>query len=137
MRRKRLGEDGFITEINVTPFVDVLLILVVIFLVTLPLVKTSNLAVNLPRAALNNDAPMAAPAVIVVKKNGDFLIDNKKAEPPALVAVLKDKQQKGLLSTVVIQSDKDVNYGRVVELIAYLKNNGFEKIGLTVEKPRT
>jgi biopolymer transport protein TolR len=116
-------------EINVTPMVDVMLVLLVIFMVTAPLL-TVGVPVDLPKtkaAAMNNDDK---PLVVSVKKDGSIYLQDTAIEMdslgPRLAAITANKPD----TTVYVRADKDINYGIFAEVLAELQSNGITKIGL-------
>jgi biopolymer transport protein TolR len=116
-------------EINVTPMVDVMLVLLVIFMVTAPLL-TVGVPVDLPKtkaAAMNNDDK---PLVVSVKKDGSIYLQDTVIEMdslgPRLAAIVANKPD----TTVYVRADKDINYGVFAEVLAELQANGITKIGL-------
>jgi len=136
MRRFFAPKKEFISEINVTPFVDVLLILVVILLVTLPvLVNTADVKINLPKTALKDDQATKEPIILSMNTVGEYFYENKKMSTAEILEKLLERKKKGFSGVIVIRSDKDLPYGKVVSFLALLKNNGFDRIGLTIEKP--
>ena len=117
------------SEINVTPMVDVMLVLLVIFMVTAPLL-TVGVPVDLPKtkaAAMNNDDK---PLVVSVKKDGTLWLQDTEIEidslGPRLAAIIANKPD----TTVYVRADKDINYGLFAEVLAELQSNGISKIGL-------
>ncbi|HVZ00116.1 MAG TPA: protein TolR [Dongiaceae bacterium] len=116
-------------EINVTPMVDVMLVLLVIFMVTAPLL-TVGVPVDLPKtkaAAMNNDDK---PLVVSVRKDGTIYLQDTEIDMdslgPRLAAIIGSKPD----TTVYVRADKDINYGVFAEVLAELQSNGITKIGL-------
>ena len=116
-------------DINVTPMVDVMLVLLVIFMVTAPLL-TVGVPVDLPKtkaAAMNNEDK---PLVVSVKKDGSIFLQDTAIEidslGPRLEAIIANKPD----TTVYVRADKDINYGLFAEVLAELQSNGITKIGL-------
>ena len=116
-------------EINVTPMVDVMLVLLVIFMVTAPLL-TVGVPVDLPKtkaAAMNNDDK---PLVVSVKKDGSIYLQDTVIDMdslgPRLSAIIANKPD----TTVYVRADKDINYGIFAEVLGELQANGITKIGL-------
>jgi len=123
-------------DINVTPMVDVMLVLLVIFMVTAPLL-TVGVPVDLPKtkaAAMNNDDK---PLVVSVKKDGTIFLQDTQIEMdslgPRLAAITASKPD----TTVYVRADKDINYGVFAEVLAELQSNGITKIGLVNDSKDT
>jgi biopolymer transport protein TolR len=122
-------------EINVVPYIDVTLVLLIIFMITTPLLQT-GVEVNLPNAEAKTVEPKKDPPIIVsIDKDGQFFIDlgDNKEEPvqeeDVLVrvsAVIRNKPE----TPVFIRGDKNVDYGKVVTIMAALKNAGVPSVGL-------
>jgi biopolymer transport protein TolR len=116
-------------DINVTPMVDVMLVLLVIYMVTAPLL-TVGVPVDLPKtkaAAMNNEDK---PLVVSIKKDGGIYLQDTQIDMeslgPRLAAIVANKPD----TTVYVRGDKDINYGLFAEVLAELQSNGITKIGL-------
>ncbi|MBI1731319.1 MAG: protein TolR [Gammaproteobacteria bacterium] len=128
------------SEINVVPYIDVMLVLLVIFMITAPLL-TQGVSVELPRAAAKPlPAPDREPVVISIDGAGRYFInygDNQDQPVPLetlvnRVAALR-KYQPAI--PVYLKGDRKVDYGRVVELMALLQGSGVEGVGLVTTPP--
>jgi biopolymer transport protein TolR len=125
-------------EINVVPYIDVTLVLLIIFMITAPLIQ-SGVDVDLPQAQAKEIEQTDIPPVIIsIDRQGRYFIDlggqeAEQAEAKELLilvaAVLKNKPE----TQVYIRGDKDVEYGKVVTVMAALKNAGIPKVGLMTE----
>ena len=115
------------SEINVTPFVDVMLVLLIIFMVTAPM--TNPGVVELPKVG-ETLKQQVNPIVISIKKNGKIEIDGKTFKNDALLAHVKKITDKNPKQSVVIAADKKVNYGKVITIMDLLKQNEVGKVGL-------
>lgn len=134
VRRKRMS------EINVVPYIDVMLVLLVIFMVTAPLL-TQGVKVELPQAASQNiETKGQEPLIVSVDKQGRFFLNiGDKPDQPVeannlttrIKAVLRHRQD----NTVYVKGDRNVPYGQVVEVMALLKQSGVEHVGLVTRLP--
>ena len=126
-----------ISDINVTPFVDVLLVLLVIFMITAPLF-TKTIEVQLPQENVRSaDIKDARKFEITVSKKGEYYIRGKKYSQSQLLAFASDWKEKNQNKAVFIRADKNVDYGKVTALMAILKNIGIRHLGLLVENKKS
>lgn len=123
MERRRQS----LSEINVTPFVDVMLVLLIIFMVTAPLLQ-QGIDINLPQASGKELSPSER-IVITIKKNGKIYLNKTAVTLKSLKAGLAKKTNK----EVFLKADKDVPYGNVVTVMGELKEMGIEKLGMVTE----
>lgn len=122
-------------EINVVPYIDVTLVLLIIFMITTPLLQT-GVEVDLPNAKAKLVEPKKDPPIVVsIDKQGQFFIDLGDQQEEAVTeedvlnrvsAVIRNKPE----TPVFIRGDKDVDYGKVVTIMAALKNAGVPSVGL-------
>ncbi|MFZ5905845.1 MAG: protein TolR [Nitrospirota bacterium] len=118
-----------LSEINVTPFVDVMLVLLVIFMVTAPLLQ-QGIDVNLPQAK-GKDLPPEERITLIVKKGGVIYLNDN---PVSLHEMGKKLQAISKLNpNVFLKADKDVPYGFIVEVMGEIKEAGIEKLGMITE----
>ena len=123
MERRRQA----LSEINVTPFVDVMLVLLIIFMVTAPLMQ-QGIDVDLPQAKGKEMSP-AERTIITVKKDGKLYLDKESVTMEALSATLSKNRDRD----VFLKADKDVPYGMVVTVMGELRSIGIEKLGMITE----
>lgn len=118
-----------LSEINVTPFVDVMLVLLVIFMVTAPLLQ-QGVDVNLPKAK-GKDLPPDERISLVIKRDRSIFMNDTP------VSLQEMRQKLGAISrlnpNVFLKADKDVPYGLVVEVMGEIKEAGIEKLGMVTE----
>ncbi len=122
-------ERNVLSEINVTPFVDVMLVLLVIFMVTAPLLQ-QGIDVNLPKAK-GKDLPPEERITLTVKKGGVIYMNDN----PVSLPEMRDKLEavSKLNPNVFLKADKEVPYGFVVEIMGEIKDAGIEKLGMITE----
>lgn len=121
------GEDGMMAELNVTPLVDVMLVLLVIFIVTAPLIVPQSMKVNLPKTQAVAQQDNAKNAQLIVEANGKATLQGRVVNDRELAAELK--QQSGTPHyQLQVSADKAVPYGRVAEIMAIAQANGVTKL---------
>jgi len=117
------------SEINVTPFVDVMLVLLVIFMVTAPLMQ-QGIDVNLPKAKAK-ELPPEERLIITMKADGNIYLNDVPVDMETLKEKLSALSKKN--PEVFLRADRSVSYGFVAELMAEIKDAGIEKLGLVTE----
>jgi biopolymer transport protein TolR len=122
-------DRNVLSEINVTPFVDVMLVLLVIFMVTAPLLQ-QGVDVNLPKAK-GKDLPPEERISIVIKRDRTIYMN----ETPLTIPQMRGKLEaiSKLNPNIFLKADKDVPYGLVVEVMGEIKEAGIEKLGMITE----
>ncbi len=122
-------ERDVLSEINVTPFVDVMLVLLVIFMVTAPLLQ-QGIDVNLPKAK-GKDLPPEERITLIIKRDGVIYMNDEPVSLSEMSRKLKSVSK--LNPNVFLKADKDVPYGFVVEVMGDIKEAGIEKLGMITE----
>ena len=139
MSRRGLGMSGVNAEINVTPMADIMLVLLIIFMITTPLLQT-GITVNLPKARNPLDAPEAdsKDAVIVAlnREGRIYLAKTPVSETELLDALAKKFSGGEINKTIFLKADSAVAYGRVVQIVDSCRRTGVERIGLMAEKEK-
>jgi len=113
-------------EINVTPLVDVMLVLLVIFIVTAPLLVPQSMKVNLPKTVELNKTVQTKNSILAIDSDGNIVFDGKGISDSELATLFREKV--GPNFQVQIQADQAVPYGRVAEIMALAQTNGVTKI---------
>jgi biopolymer transport protein ExbD/biopolymer transport protein TolR len=134
----RLGQprDGApMSDINMTPLIDVMLVLLVIFIITAPLMA-SSLKLELPRsdAAQPTDAP--AFVAVAIDAQGQLFIGDEAVGPEAFAQRVAEAARANPATEVQLRADRSVPYGRVAELIGQVQKAGLNRIGFVAETPR-
>ncbi len=129
-RRKKM-----MSEINVVPYIDVMLVLLVIFMITAPLL-TQGVKVDLPQAAAKPvDSQDRETLMVTVDREGSYYLDDRRIGPDELArkvaAILKARPQ----TPVLIRGDRNVGYGQVVKAMTLLQAAGAPSVGLITETP--
>ena len=126
------GRRGLVAEINVTPLVDVMLVLLIIFMVTAPMM-TQGLEVNLPETTAKALRQKEEPLVISLNKDGEIKLRNVSASSEYLWEQLNAMSEEEKKNPIYLRADKEVPYGNVVVLMADIKRAGFEKLGMITQ----
>ena len=130
-------DDGILSEINITPLVDVMLVLLIIFMITAPMLH-QGIEVALPKADQPN-LPLRKedPVILSVNREGMIYLKERPIHPTKLVEVLTPMLRGRDDETVFLKGDRDVPYGRIVEVLDTLQRGGITKVGMVTEKPET
>lgn len=142
MLRKRAKRELPMSEINVVPYIDVMLVLLVIFMITAPIL-TQGVTVDLPKAASQNLKPAdREPIIVSVNQQGNYFL-NISATPDApiegqalmvrVAAELELVRQANQKINVLVKGDQGVEYGKVVQAMTLLKQAGAEQVGLLTD----
>jgi biopolymer transport protein TolR len=133
-RRRRIRP---MAEINVTPFVDVMLVLLIVFMVTAPLL-TVGVPVDLPKTKAQALSQDREPLTVSLRRDGSIYLQNSRVSDDDLVPKLTAIAANGYDQRIFVRGDKSVDYGRVMEVMAEISAAGFTHIGLVtdVAKPR-
>ncbi|HXH32614.1 MAG TPA: biopolymer transporter ExbD [Bacteriovoracaceae bacterium] len=134
MANKLDNDDEGFNDINITPFVDVVLVLLVIFMVTAPVMIKESLKVNLPKTLTSDFTSKAASIGVAVTKEGQVLLNGKLYGDSELAIELKKISATASETTFLISADTDSRHGDVVRLIDLLKRNNINRFALQVEK---
>jgi biopolymer transport protein TolR len=133
MQHYRDRRRALMSEINVVPYIDVTLVLLVIFMITTPLL-TQGVQVDLPQASARPvDVQDRETLVVTVDRNGRYYLDDRRISPDELrrkvAAILRARPK----TPVMIRGDRNVNYGQVVKAMALLQSAGAPSVGLITE----
>ncbi|MDH4568176.1 TonB system transport protein ExbD [Pseudomonas sp. BN414] len=116
-------------EINVTPFIDVMLVLLIIFMVAAPL-ATVDIKVDLPASTAKPAPRPDKPIYLSIKEDKSLYLDNEQVSEEQLAGVLDKLTKADKEKTIFVRGDKIVEYGRLMEVMDALRNAGYLKIGL-------
>jgi biopolymer transport protein ExbD len=125
--------DGPITAINVTPFVDIILVVLIIFMATAPIIARRAIKVDVPKAAQHERAATEAKDVVYNAKR-ELFIEGKRIEPDALKSLLAAGVKADPDLHVTLSADKTIAYGDIVGVLDLVRAAGVRKIGLEVER---
>jgi biopolymer transport protein TolR len=124
-----------LSEINVTPFVDVMLVLLIVFMVTAPLL-TVGVPVDLPKTKAQPLSQDREPLTVSVRRDGNIYLQNTRVAEDDLVPRLSAIAANGYDQRVFVRGDKAVDYGRVMQVMALISAAGFTHIGLVTDVAR-
>lgn len=124
------SKNGLMAELNVTPLVDVMLVLLVVFMVTVPLIVPQTMKVNLPRTVDLQKDKQVVTSELAVLANGNLIYDGEPITDEQLREKLKSSANKPNYQ-LQVQADKTVQYGRIAEIMAYAQSSGVAKIGFS------
>ncbi len=128
------GRRILVSEINVTPLVDVMLVLLIIFMVTAPMM-TQGLDVNLPETTSKALPQKEEPVTITINKKQEIFLNKIKADQQLLRQQLENLAAKGTNRPIYLNADREVPYGTVVSVMADIKAAGFDKLGM-ITRPK-
>jgi biopolymer transport protein TolR len=134
-RRRGVPRYGAMAEINMTPFIDVMLVLLIIFMVAAPLLA-SGVPVDLPQtkaAPLNIETK---PLAISINENGDLFLMDVPVKAEDLAAALQASAKAGFDERIYVRGSKAVNYGRVAEVMSIITAAGYKKVALVTDQER-
>jgi len=127
------AEDDVIADINITPFVDIILVVLIIFMVTATKIVQSSIKVNLPDAA-TGEATKSTSLGLTLTAGGDLLLDGSPIDPESLKRAIREAKAEDADVVCLIAADQDVSHGRVVWLIDLVKSEGVAKFALNIDK---
>ena len=134
--RRDGGSRRTLSQINVTPFVDVMLVLLIIFMVTAPMME-QGFDVNLPEVeSAPGIASKEEPLVVTIDKKGRISVGQSRVNSsakliPLLQQVMKERKEK----SVLLEADRDVAYGKVMQVMASVKQAGISRVGMVTQPP--
>jgi biopolymer transport protein TolR len=131
-------EDGLdatpMSEINVTPMVDVMLVLLIIFMVAAPLM-TTGVPVQLPKTSAAKVAQAQKPLEVSIDKDGNAYIAKDPFTAETLLPRLKELKSENPDQVVLVRGDRDANYGKILETMGVVAQAGFTKVSLIAQSP--
>jgi len=128
------GKRRMVADINVTPLVDVMLVLLIIFMVTAPMM-TQGLNVDLPETTAKALRQEEKPIIVDVTKDGEIAINNIKQSRTLMADELKKIYQGNKEQLILLRADKHVAYGQVALVMSDIQSAGFSKVGMVTKTP--
>ncbi|WDR04282.1 protein TolR [Devosia algicola] len=133
-RRGRRGRHGGVmSEINVTPLVDVMLVLLIVFMVAAPMM-TAGVPIDLPQSAANDINSETQPITVSVTPEGLIYVGDEQVAEDNLISTLNTQSANGTESRIFLRGDTTANYGSVMKVMGLLSAAGYAKIGLITEQ---
>ena len=130
--RRGVPRYGAMADINMTPFIDVMLVLLIIFMVAAPLL-TTGVAVDLPRASATALNVERKPIAVSLNEQGQLYVMDEPTTDADLVSKLQAASQSDVDQRIYLRASKTVPYGRVAEIMAAVTSAGFKKVALVTE----
>lgn len=124
-----------IAEINVTPFVDVMLVLLIVFMVTAPLL-TVGVPVDLPKAQAQNLSEPDDPLIISINAGGEVFVQESMVDLANLVPLLIAITDANAEARIYVRGDRTIQYGRIMEIMGSVNAAGFSRVALVAELPQ-
>jgi len=124
-----------LADINVTPLVDVMLVLLVIFMITAPMIAT-GMKVNLPKASASQPLDPQHPILVSVARDGELAVDGQPTDLDGVVAAVRAKLDGHEARTIQIRGDRDANYGAVVGVMDKLAGAGISHLAIVTDLRR-
>jgi len=134
--RGRSRRRGLVAEINVTPFVDVMLVLLIVFMVTAPLL-TAGIQVELPKTKADALPADKEPLTVTILSDGSIYLQDTAVPAEDLLARLKAIAKTGYDQRIFIRGDSSAQYGRIAEIMALMSAAGYRNLGLVTEPVET
>ncbi len=120
------------SDINITPFVDVLLVLLIIFMVAAPMM-TSSVDLELPKGANNSSSEQDDPITVSIKNDGSVYVGEEMVKLQILPATLLQITNNNISSKIFVRADTKIDYGRVMEVVKIINSSGFTQVVLVTE----
>ena len=135
LQKSERRSRNVMSEINVTPFVDVMLVLLIVFMVTAPML-TVGVPVNLPESEADSLPDDREPLTVSINSKGEVFVQDTKVAFNELVAKLLAISKNRTDTRIYVRGDKNINYGRVMEVMGNLAGSGFTKVALVSQTKR-
>jgi biopolymer transport protein TolR len=134
-RRRGVPRYGAMAEINMTPFIDVMLVLLIIFMVAAPLLAT-GVPIDLPQTKAGPLNIEQKPVSIAIDEKGQIFLMDEAVELSSLLDRLKETAKAGFDERIYMRGAKAVNYGRIAEVMSLVTTAGYKKVALVTEQER-
>ena len=132
--KRKLGRNKPMSAINVTPLVDVMLVLLIVFMITAPLL-TVGVSVDLPKTEVGQLNADADPLVVSIKKNGEIFLQESVVEINELIPRLKAIAGVNQNTRIFVRGDNKISYGEVLSIMGKIQSAGYERVALVAKLP--
>jgi biopolymer transport protein ExbD len=129
--KRRMRKSKLMSEINITPFTDVVLVLLIIFMIATPFIYQSSMRVQLPQASKTEET--SRDIIITVNAQGDIFLDDAKVDLDTLKYKMMAMMRRRSNASVIINGDKNVRYNSVIQVMDVLTQSGVRNPGLGIE----
>jgi biopolymer transport protein TolR len=133
--KKNGNKRAVISEINITPFVDVLLVLLIIFMVAAPML-TSSVDINLPQGVETANEEKLQTITVSVKSDGTIFLQDDPIKSSILTSRLKEISANNFTRKIFVRADKSLDYGKVMDVVKTISVAGFAQVVLVTELPK-
>ena len=133
--KKNGNKRAVISEINITPFVDVLLVLLIIFMVAAPML-TSSVDINLPQGVETANEEKLQTITVSVKSDGAIFLQDDPIKSTILASRLKEISANNFTRKIFVRADKSLDYGKVMDVVKTISMAGFVQVVLVTELPK-
>jgi biopolymer transport protein ExbD len=127
----KFNDEEMITDINITPFVDVALVLLIIFMVTATYIVAQSIPVDLPEAGTGED--VVTTFAVTITKDGAIYLDGAKLDEPTLRKKIRLARSENEDVRIIIAADKTVEHGKVVHIIDLVRKEGVSKFAINID----
>lgn len=128
-------DEGMIAGINVTPFVDIALVLLIIFMVTAKYIVSQSIPVDLPKAATGQSQTIVSTVAVSIDRAGAIFVETRPVTEAQLRALMEERRRTNPEVRAVIAADRGVPHGRVVQVIDLIRTAGISKFAIQTEMP--
>ena len=132
--KRRMRKPKLMAEINITPFTDVVLVLLIIFMIATPFIYQSSMKVQLPKASKSEET--SRDIIIIINARGDVFLEDKKVDLETLKYKLMAMMRSKSDASVIVNGDKNVRYDSVIQVMDVLTQSGVRNPGLGIELKR-
>ncbi len=129
------SDDEPIAAINIVPLVDIILVVLIIFMVTAPLVLKPTIDVNLPKASTGDETP-PTPLNIAITQDGRISLNGQPADPESLAAFVAKTVAEKPDTPAILQADKGITLDRLTEIIDLVKSAGVKRVAFSIERKK-